>query len=89
MRGRNRAQAGAALAAVLLFSLARLPTGNLWDALLDPLLWGWALATLGAAALRMRARRARPGQHAQAEPGQQELPALRTAGAEPFSPIKE
>jgi hypothetical protein len=37
---------------VLLFSLARLPTGNLWDALLDPLLWLWAMASAGAGALR-------------------------------------
>jgi hypothetical protein len=35
----------ALLVAVLLFSLLRLPTGNLWDALLDPLLWAWALAS--------------------------------------------
>ncbi|WP_432378092.1 hypothetical protein [Duganella sp. P38] len=35
----------ALLTAVLLFSLLRLPTGNLWDALLDPLLWAWALGS--------------------------------------------
>lgn len=28
-------------AALLLFALTRLPTGNLWDALLDPWLWLW------------------------------------------------
>lgn len=27
--------------ALLLHGLLRLPTGNLWDALLDPWLWGW------------------------------------------------
>ncbi|QOY92705.1 hypothetical protein IM543_13915 [Massilia sp. UMI-21] len=92
VRGRSPAQAGAALAAVLLFSLARLPTGNLWDALLDPLLWGWALFALGAAAVRVGLRRGKPGRPAQPQPGQHgqhELPALRAAGAEPFSPIKE
>lgn len=47
--------AAALLIGVMLFSLARLPTGNLWDALLDPLLWAWALGSLAAAALRRRA----------------------------------
>lgn len=89
VRGRGRSQACAALGALLLFSLARLPTGNLWDALLDPLLWGWALLTLGAAALRALLRRRAPAQSAQPAPEQQQLPALRSAGAEPFSPIKE
>lgn len=42
----------ALLAAVLLFSLLRLPTGNLWDALLDPLLWAWALGSVVVAARR-------------------------------------
>lgn len=42
----------ALLAALLLFSLLRLPTGNLWDAVLDPLLWVWALASLVRRALR-------------------------------------
>lgn len=28
-------------ASLLLFAVTRLPTGNLWDALLDPLLWLW------------------------------------------------
>jgi hypothetical protein len=46
VRGFARAQASALLGAVLVFSLSRLPTGNLWDALLDPLLWGWALLSL-------------------------------------------
>ncbi len=44
--GKARPQAGALLLAALGFSLLRLPTGNIWDALLDPLLWGWALAVL-------------------------------------------
>ncbi|MET0980554.1 MAG: hypothetical protein ABWY02_00490, partial [Telluria sp.] len=70
--------AGPILGALLLFSLARLPSGNLWDALIDPLLWGWALVSLVSSlvsfALRALLRR---GAH----------PAVATA--EPFSPIKE
>lgn len=65
VRGRGRTQACAILGAVLLFSLARLPSGNLWDALLDPLLWGWSLVSLGAAAVRAllsRAARAEPAE---------------------------
>ncbi len=42
-----RVQACAVLFALVSFSVLRLPTGNLWDALLDPLLWGWALVSLG------------------------------------------
>ena len=52
LRGRGGRQNGALLGALLLFTLLRLPTGNLWDAVLDPLLWGWALATLAGRALR-------------------------------------
>ncbi len=44
--GKARAQALAVLFAVLLFALLRLPTGNVWDALVDPLLFGWASWTL-------------------------------------------
>ena len=51
-RDAGRPQACAVLGAVLLFSLARLPTGNLWDAVLDPLLWAWALASLARRAWR-------------------------------------
>ncbi len=55
---RRAVSGGAALlAAVLLFSLLRLPTGNLWDALLDPLLWAWALASVVAAVRRYYYRR--------------------------------
>jgi hypothetical protein len=57
VRGQFRPQAAAALAAVVLFSVFRLPSGNLWDALLDPLLWGWALVSLGV--LGWRSRRTR------------------------------
>lgn len=44
--GKARAQSLAVLLAVLLFSVFRLPSGNVWDAMLDPLLWGWACWTL-------------------------------------------
>ncbi len=47
----------ALLTSVLLFSLSRLPSGNLWDALLDPLLWAWALGSVILAGLRHRAAR--------------------------------
>ncbi|MFD2366086.1 hypothetical protein [Pseudoduganella sp. GCM10020061] len=50
--GRVLPQALILLGAVALYSIARLPTGNLWDALLDPLLWGWALAALCARGVR-------------------------------------
>jgi len=46
MRGKAQAQALALLIAVVLFAVLRLPSGNLWDALLDPLVWGWALFAL-------------------------------------------
>lgn len=36
----------ALIIALSLFTLLRLPTGNLWDALIDPLLWGWACAAV-------------------------------------------
>ena len=51
VRGRARAQSVAVLGALLLFAGPRLPTGNLWDTLLDPLLWCWALASLARAGL--------------------------------------
>ena len=46
-----RVQACALLFAMAGFTILRLPTGNLWDALLDPLLWAWALVTLAKQAL--------------------------------------
>ncbi|MEY4562860.1 MAG: hypothetical protein RLZZ618_2137 [Pseudomonadota bacterium] len=42
---RHRATAAAVLFSTTLFALTRLPTGNLCDALLDPLLWFWAIAS--------------------------------------------
>ncbi|RSZ60872.1 hypothetical protein HF313_17730 [Massilia atriviolacea] len=57
VRGHARPQAAAVLAALLLFAVLRLPTGNLWDTLLDPFLWAWALLSL-AARFRHRSTRA-------------------------------
>src|SRR5450830_111339 len=53
---RGRTQATALLAAIMLFSLLRLPTGNLWDALLDPFLWAWSVTALAVLAVRRAAR---------------------------------
>jgi hypothetical protein len=50
-----RPQAIAVLLATMSYAILRLPTGNLWDALLDPLLWGWALVALARGALHKRA----------------------------------
>lgn len=47
----------ALLTALSLFTLLRLPSGNLWDALLDPLLWGWACACVFAMLRKQRAGR--------------------------------
>ena len=58
-RGQGRGHAVVLLGALLLFSLLRLPSGNLWDAILDPLLWAWAVFALVRHALRRRARRAK------------------------------
>ena len=45
----------AVLACVVVFCLTRLPSGNLFDALLDPWLWCWSVcATLHAAWRRLR-----------------------------------
>lgn len=74
VRGHATGTAAALLIAVLLFSLLRLPSGNLWDALLDPLLWAWALGSVAVAVVRQRAAR-RAGQVApQAEPDASPLP---------------
>lgn len=67
--GRARPHALVALGALALYSIVRLPTGNLWDALLDPLLWGWALVSLGSKAARWLASKARrAGPAAETEP---------------------
>ena len=57
VRGRATDAAAAVLIGVLPYSLLRLPSGNLWDALLDPLLWSWALGSVVFVAVRQRAAR--------------------------------
>ncbi len=56
-QGRHRGVALAVLLSLMLFAVFRLPSGNLWDALLDPWLWLWALSSLLA---RWRASRRTP-----------------------------
>jgi hypothetical protein len=59
--GLPRRPALSAIAAIVIFSVWRLPTGNVWDALLDPILWWWALLSLMArVASRCRPRRVPP-----------------------------
>lgn len=57
--GRGAAHAVALLAAMLVFAWWRLPTGNLWDALIDPFVWLWAVAAL-LRRVRLPQRRPRP-----------------------------
>lgn len=64
VRGHARPQALGLLLASVIFALPRLPTGNLWDALLDPILWAWALISLGSECWRWWTRRLRSGSHA-------------------------
>ena len=56
LAGRQRETGAALLAAAALFAFARLPSGNLFDAMLDPFLWCWAvwaaLARVWAGVLR-------------------------------------
>ena len=70
-RNYARPQAFALLAALALFSVLRLPTGNLWDALIDPLLVLWALVALVRALKRWSQRRGLAG--APATGGQQSI----------------
>jgi len=67
VQGRATGSAAALLAGLLMFTLLRLPTGNLWDALLDPLLWAWALGSVAVASARALAAR-KAGKLPQAEP---------------------
>jgi hypothetical protein len=55
LRGHAVQPALALLTGLLLYALLRLPTGNLWDALLDPLLWAWAVASAIVAGVRRAA----------------------------------
>jgi hypothetical protein len=54
-RGPQHGMAWAVLLALMLFAVCRLPSGNVWDALLDPMLWLWALFSLLARAIARRA----------------------------------
>ena len=49
----HRPTGAALLACVMAFTVARLPSGNLFDALLDPMMWCWAV---GVALRALRAR---------------------------------
>jgi hypothetical protein len=83
VRGRATDAAAAVLIGVLPYSLLRLPSGNLWDALLDPLLWSWALGSVVVAAARQRAAR----KAGQLSP--QATPAPAPAPAPDLSPLPE
>jgi len=54
------------LGVLALFVLTRLPTGNVWDALLDPWLWGGLQAgwLIGAVRRRRMASRSSPATRA-------------------------
>lgn len=84
--GRARPHALAGAGALALFSILRLPTGNLWDALLDPLLWGWAVGALamqGVLWMAHQVRGAMQGSRSGAEAEAQLAPA-KAAGVERF-----
>ena len=58
VRGRQVWAGWAVLLALTLHAVTHLPTGNFFDALLDPLLWLWAVWRCGAAAFAaLRSRR--------------------------------
>lgn len=77
--GRARPHAIVVLGALALFSILRLPTGNLWDAVLDPILWGWAVVVLSTKSSRWVLRRIRGA----AREGAQAAPVM-AAGIERF-----
>ncbi len=83
-RGHAVRPALALMTGLLLYALLRLPTGNLWDALLDPLLWSWALVSAVVAGLRQAAGVRLPGMEPEREPAPE--PALATALATPPVP---
>jgi len=86
-RGHARGAAAPLLAAIALFSLLRLPSGNLWDALLDPLLCLWAIGALLAAAFGRSGRRATDRVQ---PPAQSPMaPRLEPASLQPISSLKE
>lgn len=51
---RYRPEVWVAPTALLLFAATRLPTGNVWDALMDPWLWLFSVALLARAVFRRR-----------------------------------
>lgn len=55
-RGRQVLLPMLVLLALLPFMLLRLPTGNLWDAVIDPLLWTWSVFHVAGALCRRRPR---------------------------------
>jgi hypothetical protein len=55
----RRDLAMAVLLSLTLFAVWRLPTGNVWDAVLDPLMWFWAVGCLVRRGV-LAARRRRP-----------------------------
>jgi hypothetical protein len=59
VRGRHHSAGWAVLLALTFHAVTHLPTGNLFDALLDPLLWLWALARCVAFAFSGARRRGR------------------------------
>lgn len=84
--GRGRPHTLVAVGALALFSILRLPTGNLWDALLDPLLWAWAVISLTIKCGRWLVPKARDaaqqsGPGVEAEP---QIASARAAGIEHF-----
>lgn len=90
VRGHARGPAACLLGAFALFALLRLPTGNLWDALIDPLLWGWAVVTLLMGALRRTGRRASDRvQEREPEPASAPAPGLQPLASKHFSSLKE
>jgi hypothetical protein len=90
VRNHGRGIASAVLGAVVLFSVLRLPSGNLWDALLDPLLFGWAIAALLARALRRTGRRAAErSPSSRGDPDPAPGPVLQPIAAEHFTSLKE
>ena len=90
-RGQGRGRTAVLLGALLLYTLLRLPTGNLWDAVLDPLLWAWAVMALVRHGVRRLARRrARRGEVPGLVPEPQPLQPIYTAGGiEHLSSSKE
>jgi hypothetical protein len=59
-RGPQRGAGFALLLSLMLFAVLRLPTGNLWDAVLDPLLWVWAIFSLASHFIRRPAKTPAP-----------------------------